>query len=534
MSVLSVKRTRSAALLYLLLLLLPVSYWCTESGFRLDHSASYLTSLFGHPCLTRHPIEVLSNYWTHELDNMLNRQSKTVEEAITEYKRRYKRMPPPGFEDWFHYAQKHNSVIIDDYDSIDSSISSIRSLTPSQILEAVSSAVSSADARLVSYSTADGAFEGAIFFKWMGEKLTNLFADLDQPLPKLSLALNALDEPRVLPDHDQHPPVRWIDQSHQSTWNRTTRDCSISRSTSKYAHISQAISTQTKLPFIVHAEEAKDLCLHPEYANMHGVFQSPATFIYTDSILPILSPAKLSTFGDILYPPPYYIRAYDQGRYKEEEDPIWEEKWPQLYWVGSTTGSHATNGGWRSSHRQRFVARVNQLSNESINFLTEASPGVWKTFESQDIFSQLYNVKFTRINQCEPEQCDEETAFFQPSSLEGMQEDLKYRFVFDLDGNSFSGRFYSLLASRSLVLKQTIFQEWHDERLIPWVHYIPVSLDMGELPEVMRYFTLTKRGSIMAKSIADNGRVWLRKALRKEDASVYMYRLLLELGRLLE
>jgi hypothetical protein len=57
---------------------------------------------------------------------------------------------------------------------------------------------------------------------------------------------------------------------------------------------------------------------------------------------------------------------------------------------------------------------------------------------------------------------------------------------------------------------------------------------MGELLEVMRYFTLTKRGAIMAKSIADNGRVWLRKALRKEDASVYMYRLLLELGRLLE
>ena len=368
----------------------------------------------------------------------------------------------------------------------------------------------------------------------MGQKITELFTDLEQPLPKLLLALNALDEPRVLPDHHQYPTVRWINVSRQSTWNRTTRDCSKSRSTGKYARISQITRRKSTLPFVWHAEEAKDLCLHPEYAAMHGFFQSPATFIYTDSILPILSPAKLSTFRDIFYPPPYYIRAYDQGRYKEEDDPTWEEKRPQLYWVGSTTGSHATDDGWRSSHRQRFVARVNQLSNESTSFLTEASPDIWKTFKSQDIFSQLYNVKFTRINECEPEQCDEETAFFQPSSLASLQEYLKYRFVFDLDGNSFSGRFYSLLASRSLVLKQTIFQEWHDERLIPWVHYVPGSLDMGELPEIMRYFALTKSGEIMAKTIADNGRAWLHKALRKEDASIYMYRLLLELGRMLE
>jgi hypothetical protein len=56
---------------------------------------------------------------------------------------------------------------------------------------------------------------------------------------------------------------------------------------------------------------------------------------------------------------------------------------------------------------------------------------------------------------------------------------------------------------------------------------------MGELPELMRYLALTEEGNQIAKEIADAGREWLGKALRKEDAGIYMYRLLLELGRLL-
>ncbi|KAJ5111993.1 glycosyl transferase family 90 domain-containing protein [Penicillium argentinense] len=59
--------------------------------------------------------------------------------------------------------------------------------------------------------------------------------------------------------------------------------------------------------------------------------------------------------------------------------------------------------------------------------------------------------------------------------------------LFDLDGNSTSTRFYRLLSRRAVVLKQTWFHEWHDDRLIPWAHYILVTMSMEELPALMDF-----------------------------------------------
>jgi hypothetical protein len=39
-------------------------------------------------------------------------------------------------------------------------------------------------------------------------------------------------------------------------------------------------------------------------------------------------------------------------------------------------------------------------------------------------------------------------------------------------------------------------------------------------------------GPGIAKKIAEQGRDWTRKALRKEDMQIYMFRLLLEWGRI--
>lgn len=41
-----------------------------------------------------------------------------------------------------------------------------------------------------------------------------------------------------------------------------------------------------------------------------------------------------------------------------------------------------------------------------------------------------------------------------------------------LDGNGWSGRYQSLLASGSVVLKATVFPEWISDWLIPYYHFI--------------------------------------------------------------
>ena len=82
------------------------------------------------------------------------------------------------------------------------------------------------------------------------------------------------------------------------------------------------------------------------------------------------------------------------------------------------------------------------------------------------------------------------------------------------------------------VFKMTMFQEWHDDRLIPWVHYVPISLKMTELPETLRFLAETPQGQMIAKNIAEQGSDWALKVLRQEDLGLAVFRTLLEYGRL--
>ena len=41
-------------------------------------------------------------------------QSKTLKQARAEYKRRYKRSPPRGFDDWYAFAIDNNFILIDE------------------------------------------------------------------------------------------------------------------------------------------------------------------------------------------------------------------------------------------------------------------------------------------------------------------------------------------------------------------------------------------------------------------------------------
>ena len=49
----------------------------------------------------KHPILELIERSETQWKRRLERQSKTLEEAVDEYKRRYNRLPPTGFEKWY-------------------------------------------------------------------------------------------------------------------------------------------------------------------------------------------------------------------------------------------------------------------------------------------------------------------------------------------------------------------------------------------------------------------------------------------------
>ncbi|KAF2216052.1 glycosyltransferase family 90 protein [Cercospora zeae-maydis SCOH1-5] len=398
---------------------------------------------------------------------MIAHQSATYEQAVTEYSRRYGRHPPPNFEHWFAYAKAVSSPIIDDYDVLDDAIS---------------------------------------------------------PLLRSSGA-----EIRKTMDHE----LEWQDLHERNAWQELVVDqCRGSEHPQRSHPDLVSLSNEHKVFGLVQDNfNALALCDHLEWEHAHGFWESAASLKVARAPLPVLSAAVISTMNDIPFP----ARAYTHSAYAYDEAEVveYEKKSHGLYWAGKTTGGfqQVTATDWVPLHRQRFVSLANDQDAEAQTFLRrEKDDGLWK-LASGPLNKTMFNVHFTDVVQCATDACDVQRKYFDVIKAEPRKKALEYTLVFDADGNGHSARYYRFVQSRSLPLKQTIFREWHDDRLQPWLHYVPISLEMTELPEVVRYFVEEEEGRALAKELALAGREWAQKSMRPEDQVVYLYRLLLELAR---
>ena len=139
------------------------------------------------------------------------------------------------------------------------------------------------------------------------------------------------------------------------------------------------------------------------------------------------------------------------------------------------------------------------------------------------------------MGQCDPGDCQAQEEFFELREHAEQQDAWAYRYLLDIDGNAFSGRFYAFLRSRSLVFKLAVFREWHAEWLRPWAHYVPLGTQGDDWLEAVRYLHEEGggggggvRGGGEARRLADQQRDWANKVLRHEDMEVWLFRLLLE------
>jgi hypothetical protein len=80
-----------------------------------------------------HPIYELIERGESLWNAKLARQSRTIEQAVLEYKKRYLRDPPLGFDKWWNYTVKHNVQLRDEYDQIFLSLEPFWGLSPEKI-----------------------------------------------------------------------------------------------------------------------------------------------------------------------------------------------------------------------------------------------------------------------------------------------------------------------------------------------------------------------------------------------------------------
>ena len=520
-----------------------------------------------------HPIHNLILEAEVDLQKKIDRQSKSLSEAVQEYRRRYSIPPPPNFDRWYEFARKKNVQLIDEFDMIYHSLLPFWALEPRLLRKRTQEALGYEAHLLTGVLIRNGQ---TVFVDgksdWLKEAVVGMMAEFKQFLPDMDLAFNEHDEPRIMipsvrlsaivevakkehvviqnskkvprnrfsnrPD-DLNDGTR-IEESrrstfnrfaHQATWTHSRLSCppdspaqdfkgTAADNTSSYA--------TGKLGFIYNLTAFTDICMSPSLEETYGFFDRPNAFSITHNLIPIFSQSKISSYQDILYPSPWYW--YEKVKYEESKDISWEGKEEMLYWRGSTTGGFSRDGSWRRHHRQRLVGAMN--APDIAQVLTNTSDSPTPSWEIQDVnrddYKDIVDVKFSFIGQCDDDDCRAQEEFFEVVGKADQQDAWKYKYLLDMDGNAFSGRFYAFLKSKSLAFKMAIFREWHMEWLQPWLHYVPLSLQGNEWLECVRYFAKEPAGRAEAEKIAAESRNWAEKVLRNEDLEVWLFRLLLE------
>lgn len=510
------------------------------------------------PSLKNYPIHEVIDSHRADFDRFVKGQSANLDECAHEYMRRYAMHPPPNFDQWFKFATENGVINVDEYDTVFRDLQPFWGIPPHIIRVRALEAFQNPAHNILGIVVRAGAIKQVVNGKddWFSQALVGMMSKFVEHLPDMEIAFNLHDEPRVIVPADQinrniaaggargesatkntfTPVGRGIDVindssvshfnffAHQPTWSHSTQSCQVDSPARLHGASDNTTSfARWKGGIVFNKTASSDICLMPSLETSYGFFDRPNAFNIIQSFYPIFSQSKISSFSDIVYPSPWYWSQ--QVKYVAENDVPWDEKSLTLYWRGSTTGGFSRAGGWRHQHRQKMMALIN--STIDVWYLDHQSSEWVDERMHPKYLRNKTDVKFSYIGQCDPQDCEEQRHAFNISERVVFDEAYKSRWLLDIDGNAFSGRFYAFLNSASAVVKIALFREWHDDFLFPWVHYIPVSIGMREIWEVVRWLGTDEHDA----TIARQGREWSRKSLRTVDMEAWFFRLLLEYAR---
>ncbi|CEM35187.1 unnamed protein product [Vitrella brassicaformis CCMP3155] len=247
----------------------------------------------------------------------------------------------------------------------------------------------------------------------------------------------------------------------------------------------------------------------------------------------MLSAARVwPCFVDIVSP--YYLDEWSP----KDATARWEDKKSMLVWRGSNTGCQWTNADdllWKCE-RGRLVKLFGQ-NNKNALFSDVSKElrshglvsdhdkwpeGKWASSRVGDLF----DVGLTGYCQCNtPSICSQLEHILGRAKPLPVERYFDYKYVLHVDGNSWSRRLVSLLRSNSLVFISTAFETWMDGWLQPWVHFVPVSPSLGDLPAKLVW---ALEHDDEARQIAQTAQSFAASHLRPVDYHCYLAWLLIE------
>ncbi|KAJ7759357.1 glycosyl transferase family 90-domain-containing protein [Mycena maculata] len=441
---------------------------------------------------------------THNVvDELFARQSQTLEQAAARYILRNDRAPPRNYDKWFRFA-KSRGCLIDEYDQIHRDFEPFYQLARDdpaffgRMVDRGSQLAIAEDMGMKTFKVVNGEISmtdqrGSSYNDgWMA-----MLQNISALLPDMNIVVNHRDEPRVaFNPRDPHARSGALDASDAMPFRNAPHP------TSKYYKDERhCIVPNEPKGFMTYANDANSFLLYSASADF-------ATDLY-----PVLSQSKIyPCFSDILFPSEFhYTRSYWSPKYGFPDNVPWEEKKATLYWRGQSTG------GWISGTNYHAFPRFKLLD------IARGHGDI------MDVAISAFYEWFCQLDGCDAAAIKAEYNI--TGAAAPREEGYGYKYVFDVDGNSFSGRYLGLLKSGSLVFKSTLFTEYFDGWLQPFVHYIPVLPDLSDLVARIEW---ARAHDAEARAIQRAGREFVERVITDAQNDCYWAAVLIEWGRLQE
>ncbi|KAK0482416.1 glycosyltransferase family 90 protein [Armillaria novae-zelandiae] len=512
-----------------------------------------------------HPIYQLIEFSEKKWKAKLQRASKTLDEAVDEYERRYKRAPPRGFDKWWEYVEKNNVQLPDEYDQIYRDLEPYWSIRPVDLNRIVREWEDHEDTftlgkeeghrvGLARYAIRDPATHGHV----VGgvQMFSEILEDVDELLPPFRAVFHPHDNPEHVTDWELREKMfeyartgTHIDYSIVpiKDYGWTFGCAPTSPAWNEPIDFTFNVSWPSPPPdapktFVFNHRKAMDPCLHPRLLREHGQFLPFGKGPFPSRrMVPAFAYSQTLLHHDITIA----HRASWRGEIPDEEAIPWEKKTDdRLHWRGSTTGTPLLKHmEWQFSHRVRMMDWVEKGMDGNVTILppprsSEEPVGKGESVQKARYGPAMLDMAFAGGPvQCEPDVCEELNKRYEFTGWRSQKEQTRYKYIFDVDGNAWSGRFKWLLSTQALIFKSTIYPEWFTDRIIPWVHYIPIQGDYSDLWDALVFFRGDLKGDNnhedLARKIASAGRDWSRNFWRKEDMTAYNFRVFLEYARIM-
>ncbi|TDL21463.1 glycosyltransferase family 90 protein [Rickenella mellea] len=494
-----------------------------------------------------HPIPMLMAEAEDKYRDRLGKQSKTLVDAVNEYKRRYARDPPRGFDNWWKFAAEHNATMVDEYDGMMVALAPFWELPGDELRRRAVQVGNLPSVDIVRVKDGKAALM-TIEKRFQGTDGTSrakgflrLLAKFQSKLPDMDFPINAKPEGRVLVpwEHRQFPNMTeqkssvGIDvmlggeftadwRGTGNTWEAFRRTCQPgSQARRPFSSIRSNIHGTHPVNYFdstdFHSEPGDDFhfpktldnkfdfCRNPWAHFNHGHFFSDWRAI--QGLYPLFSSGKAPGYLDIPIPSHYYHSHSAQYTYawdgvkkvvKEVDDMEipWQQKNNTIFWRGATTGGGSTPTGFAPTyHRYRFVRLASDHSDIRKAIVFSDPPNSAKYQQANvpiaKLNDEIMDVAFVKLTGYANYPGGRAAVMTENRFAESVPfgHHWKYKYLLDIDGKGYSARFLAFLASDSAVIKSTVYSEYFSDWIQPWLHYIPLSQGYREIYNIFSFFS---------------------------------------------